>query len=416
MSNSNLVTLQQPNEIADPLTGLVRKGARDLISKAVEAELAELLSQYSDLKVDGKQAVIRNGYLPEREIQTGIGPVEVRVPKVRDRSGDGIKFNSKLIPPYLKRTKSVEEFLPWLYLKGVSTGDFGEALTVLLGDNAKGLSANTISRLKKDWEAEHKTWNSRDLSLKHYVYLWADGVYFNVRGDNPRSCILVIIGATDKGKKELIAIDDGHRESEQSWTELLQDLRNRQLNVAPKLAVGDGALGFWKALSKVYPDTKHQRCWVHKTANVLNKLPKSVQPKVKEALHDIWLAETRDDAYKAFEDTLKRFEAKYLKAMNCLSKDKEKLLAFYDFPAEHWGHIRTTNPIESTFATVRLRTAKTRNCVARNTILAMVFKLVQTAEKRWQRLRGFELIADVIKGVNFIDGVKQQEKSDRSAA
>jgi transposase-like protein len=416
MSNSNLVTLQQPNEIADPLTGLVRKGARDLISKAVEAELAELLSQYSDLKVDGKQAVIRNGYLPEREIQTGIGPVEVRVPKVRDRSGDGIKFNSKLIPPYLKRTKSVEEFLPWLYLKGVSTGDFGEALTVLLGDNAKGLSANTISRLKKDWEAECKTWNSRDLSLKHYVYLWADGVYFNVRGDNPRSCILVIIGATDKGKKELIAIDDGHRESEQSWTELLQDLRNRQLNVAPKLAVGDGALGFWKALSKVYPDTKHQRCWVHKTANVLNKLPKSVQPKVKEALHDIWLAETRDDAYKAFEDTLKRFEAKYLKAMNCLSKDKEKLLAFYDFPAEHWGHIRTTNPIESTFATVRLRTAKTRNCVARNTILAMVFKLVQTAEKRWQRLRGFELIADVIKGVNFIDGVKQQEKSDRSAA
>ncbi len=416
MTNSNLVTLQQPNEILDPLTDLVRKSARELIGKAVEAELAELLSHYSDLQVDGKQAVIRNGYLPERNIQTGIGPVEVRVPKVRDRSGQGIKFNSKLVPPYLKRTKSVEEFLPWLYLKGVSTGDFNETLSVLLGDDAKGLSASTISRLKSGWEHEHKAWSNRDLSLKNYVYFWADGIYFNVRGDNPRSCILVIIGATDKGKKEIVAIEDGHRESEQSWTELLQDLHNRHLKVGPKLAVGDGALGFWKALSKVYPDTAHQRCWVHKTANVLNKVPKSVQPKVKEALHEIWMADTREDAYKAYDDTLKRFEAKYPKAMNCLSKDKENMLAFYDFPAEHWGHIRTSNPIESTFATVRLRTDKTRNCVARKTIFAMVFKLVQCAEKRWQRLRGFELLADVIEGVNFINGVKEQEKSDRSAA
>ena len=340
----------------------------------------------------------------------------MQVPKVRDRSGQGVKFNSTLIPPYLKRTKSVEEFLPWLYLKGVSTGDFSDTLKVLFGDQAKGLSAGTVSRLKSKWEDEHNSWKGRDLSLKHYVYIWADGIYFNVRGDDARSCILVIMGATDKGKKELIAIEDGYRESEQSWLELLQGLRTRQLNVAPKLAIGDGALGFWKALSKVYPETQHQRCWVHKTANVLNKLPKSVQPKVKEALHDIWMAETREAAYKAFDSALNRFEAKYPKAMACLAKDKEKLLAFYDFPAEHWSHIRTTNPIESTFATVRLRTDKTRNCVSRNTIFAMVFKLVQTAQKRWYRLRGFELLADVIEGVKFINGEKQQEQDDSNVA
>ena len=416
MSDNNVTTLKQPDAINDPLTQLIKDGAKKLIAQALEAELQELLSQFSDQKIDGKQRVVRNGFLPEREVQTGIGPVEVKVPKVRDRAGQGVKFNSALVPPYLKKTKSVEEFLPWLYLKGVSTGDFSDALKALLGEEAKGLSPNTISRLKSQWEEERNTWSKRDLSLKHYVYIWADGVYFNVRGDDDRACVLVVMGATDKGKKEIIAIEDGHRESEQSWLELLRDLKQRGLDKAPKLAVGDGALGFWKALSKEFPTTVHQRCWVHKTANVLNKLPKKVQPKAKEALHNIWMAETREEAYKAFDNTLNRFEDKYPKAMQCLKKDKEKLLAFYDFPAPHWGHIRTTNPIESTFATVRLRTSKTRNCVSRNTILAMVFKLMCTAQKRWKRLKGFELIADVIEGVKFINGEREQEKAKKGAA
>ena len=415
MDNNNVVALSQPEDINDPLTELLRQGAKELISKAVEAELIELLEQFNDVKIEGKQAVVRNGYLPQRQIQTGLGHVEVKIPKVRDRSGQGIKFNSKLIPPYLKRAKSVEEFLPFLYLKGVSTGDFSDALKVLLGDDAEGLSAGTISRLKEKWQHEHKAWSKRDLSSKNYVYLWADGIYFNVRGDNDRSCILVIMGATDKGKKELVAIEDGHRESEQSWTEVLQDLRNRSLNKSPKLAIGDGALGFWKALAKVYPETRGQRCWVHKIANVLNKLPKSVQPKVKESMQDIWMAETRKEAYAAFDSTVKRFGDKYQRAMNCLEKDKDAMLAFYDFPARHWCHIRTSNPIESTFATVRLRTHKTRNCVSRESIFAMVFKLVQGAEKRWQRLHGFALMADVIEGVVFENGIKKEEKGDQVA-
>lgn len=416
MKDSNVIQLKQPAEELDPLTELLRSGAQQLIRQAVEVEVQDLLSRYRDLQVDGRSAVVRNGYLPERTIQTGLGDVTVKVPKVRDRSGNGIKFNSNLIPPYLKRTKSVEELLPWLYLKGISTGDFNEALCALLGEGAKGLSANTIGRLKQQWEEEHTQWGQRDLSLKNYVYIWADGIYFNVRGDDQRSCMLVIIGATDKGKKELIAIEDGFRESEQSWYELLQGLKNRGLEQSPKLAVGDGALGFWKALDKVYPETRTQRCWVHKTANVLNKLPKSVQPKVKDAIHEIWMAESRENAYKAFDHTVKRFEAKYPKAMSCLQKDKDSMLAFYDFPAEHWSHIRTTNPIESTFATVRHRTNKTRNCVSRKTILAMVYKLVQSAQKRWYRLRGFEFLADVIAGVKFTDGIKQQTEDNRSVA
>lgn len=416
MSNDNVVELKQPSLIQDPLTEMLRKGARDLIAKAVNAELEELLAQYSGELVDGKQRIVRNGYLPERTIQTGIGDVEVKIPKVKDRHGAGVKFNSKLIPPYLKKTKSIEELLPVLYLKGISTGDFNEALGALLGDTAKGLSANTISRLKKEWENEQAAWSQRDLSLKHYVYIWADGVYFNVRGDDDRSCILVLMGATDKGKKEVIAIESGLRESAQSWRELLLSIKQRGLVMVPKLAVGDGALGFWKALNEVYPSTVHQRCWVHKTANVLNKLPKSIQSKVKEDLHNIWMAETREAAYKAFDETVERYSAKYPGAMNCLKKDKEELLAFYDFPAEHWIHIRTTNPIESTFATVRLRTHKTRNCVSRKTILAMVYKLIKSAEKRWYRLRGFELLADVIDGIRFIDGEREQEERSEVAA
>lgn len=414
MSNNNIFQLKQPEETAsDLLTDLLRDGARELIHQAVNAELEDLLAQYTDKLVDDRQAVVRNGYLPKRTIQTGLGDVEVQVPKVRDKSKQGIKFNSLLIPPYLKRTESIEELLPVLYLKGISTGDFSEALKSLLGENAKGLSSGTISRLKQHWQEEYKSWSKRSLDLKEYVYIWADGVYFNIRSEEAKQCILIVIGVNEQGKKELLAIEEGYRESTQSWTELLEDIRHRGLITAPKLAIGDGALGFWKAISKIYPETKHQRCWVHKTANVLNKLPKSVQPKVKEALHDIWMAETRDNAYKAFDSTVKRFGDKYPGAMNCLVKDKEQMLAFYDFPALHWQHIRTSNPIESTFATMRLRTAKTRNAVSRTSILSMVFKLAQSAEKRWRKLRGFKLLADVIDGVIFVDGEKQEtEKLD----
>ncbi len=406
MSKNKIIALKKPEEISgDPLTELLRVGARQLITDAVEAELQELLCQHAAFKNDqGNQQIVRNGYLPEREIQTGIGPVKVRVPKIRDKSGQGIKFNSALLPPYLRKTRSVEEVLPWLYLKGISTGDFQEALQALLGNGAKGLSASTISRCKSIWEEEHETWSRRIMEDKRYIYIWADGVYFNLRSDDSRQCILVIIGVTEQGLKEFIAIEDGYRESEQSWSELLLRMKAQGLRHSPELAVGDGALGFWKALKKVFPETVHQRCWVHKTANVLNKLPKVVQPKVKQALHEIWMAPTKKDAYKAFDIALSTYSAKYPKAMDCLEKDKDEMLAFYDFPAPHWQHIRTSNPIESTFATVRLRTAKTRGCVARHTILAMVYKLGQSAQKRWRRLRGFKLLAEIIRGVQFKDG------------
>lgn len=406
MSQNKIIALKNPEEnSADPLTELLRTGARKLITDAVEAELQILLSQYADLKDDqGRQLVVRNGYLPEREIQTGIGPVTVKVPKVRDKSKQGIKFNSALLPPYLRKTKSVEEVLPWLYLKGISTGDFHEALQALLGSNAKGLSASTISRCKRVWEEEHDVWSRRSFEQKRYVYIWADGIYFNIRNDDAKQCILVIIGVTEDGRKEFVAIEDGYRESEQSWSELLLRIKSQGLKHPPKLAIGDGALGFWKALRKVYPETEHQRCWVHKTANVLNKLPKILQPKVKQALHQIWMAPTRTDAYKVFDSVLCVYSDKYPKAMECLEKDKKELLAFYDYPAAHWQHIRTSNPIESTFATVRLRTAKTRGCVARHTILSMVYKLGQSAQKRWRRLRGFRQLGKVIRGLQFKDG------------
>lgn len=375
-----------------------------------------MLSEYADLKlIDGRQVVVRNGYLPERTIQTGIGDVAVKVPKVRDRSGSGICFNSSLLPPYLRRTKSIEELIPWLYLKGLSTGDYSEALASLLGEDAKGLSPNTVSRLKGQWLDEHRQWQSQDLSQKRYVYWWADGIYSQVRMDD-RLCLLVIIGVTEHGHKELVAVVDGYRESAASWEEVLTGLCQRGLAVGPKLATGDGALGFWNALGKVFPETSHQRCWVHKTANVLNKLPKSVQPKVKAALHEIWQAPTRKQAYKAFDNTIALFTAKYPRAMECLLKDKEEMLAFYDFPAEHWIHIRTSNPIESAFSTVRLRTKKSRNCGSRDTVLAMVFKLMESAQKRWIKIKGFNLLTLVVNNVVFEDGVQVVEQLDRSAA
>ena len=417
MSESTLRALSQPElSTTDPLHELLRQGARDLIARAVEAELASFLDRYSAHRLeDGRQAVVRNGHLPERTVQTGIGAVSVRVPKVRDRSDTGVRFNSTLLPPYLKRARSVEELLPWLYLKGVSTGDFQEALAALLGEQARGLSANTISRLKAQWQADHRSWSQRDLSDRRYVYFWADGIYSHVRMDD-RLCLLVIIGVTEHGRKELVAVEDGHRESEASWASVLTDLRERGLGTGPKLAIGDGALGFWKALRKTWPEVAEQRCWVHKTANVLNQLPKSMQPKVKAELQNIWMAETREAAHAAFDRTLKRFDAKYPKAMERLRKDRKTLLSFYDFPAEHWVHIRTTNPIESTFATVRLRTRRSRNCGSRDTTLAMVFKLLQSAQKRWKRIKGFRKLELVINNVPFQDGEQVTDQSDRKAA
>ncbi len=416
--DKNIVSaFRQPdNKIEDPLTLLLRQGAQQLIRQTVEAELQVLLEEHADKTVDGgKPAVVRNGYLPDRTIQTGIGDVAVRVPKVRDRSNLGIKFNSALVPPYLKRAKSIEELIPWLYLKGISTGDYQEALSALLGDHAKGLSANTVSRLKAQWQEEHSEWRKRDLSSKNYVYLWADGIYSRVRMDN-RLCLLVIIGVTDEGHKELVAVEDGIRESEQSWLELLTDLRHRGLSTSPKLAIADGALGFWAALTKAWPDCRQQRCWVHKTANVLNKLPKMMQKKVKVALHDIWMADGREEANKAFDKALKLYQDKYPKAMGCLEKDREEMLEFYNFPAIHWTHIRTTNPIESTFATVRLRTKRSRNCGSRETTLAMVFKLLESAQKRWKRIKGFDRLAEVIRGVEFINGESAQDRANKAAA
>ena len=417
MKDFTLKAMPTPETVVrDPLTELLRVGARELIAQAVEAELQSLLAEHANHRLaDGRMALVRNGYLPERTIQTGIGDVPIKVPKIRDRSNSGVKFNSGLLPPYLKRSKSIEELLPWLYLKGISTGDYSEALGALLGESAKGLSANTISRLKNQWIDEHGNWRKRDLSDRRYVYWWADGIYSRVRMDE-RLCLLVIIGVTEHGHKELLAVEDGYRESTSSWEELLIGLRQRGLEVSPKLAVGDGALGFWNALNKVYPACRHQRCWVHKTANILNKLPKSMQPKVKEALHDIWMASTRKEAHAAFDNTIKRFSAKYPGAMDCLAKDREELLAFYDFPAEHWLHIRTTNPIESTFATVRLRTKRSRNCGSRDTTLAMVYKLMESAQKRWRKIKGFALLTLVVNNVKFEDGEQVVEQLDRNAA
>jgi transposase-like protein len=400
------VSVGEP-EVRDALTELLRQGAKELIAHAVGAELCAFLSEYEALRDEqGRRQVVRNGYLPERDVQTGIGSVSVRVPRVRDRSGSGIRFHSNLLPPYLRRSKSIEELIPWLYLKGVSTGDFSEALSALLGTDPCGLSSSTVSRLKETWTQEYASWQERDLSQRRYVYLWVDGVYPQARMEDPNPCLLVVIGADESGRKELVGVWDGCRESEQSWKELLLDLKRRGLSESPKIAVGDGALGFWKALAQVYPSTRPQRCWVHKTRNVLNRLPKSAQPHAKQHLHRICMAPTREEAEDAFDYFTQAYDAKYPKAVECLTKDREELLTFYNFPAEHWRHLRTTNPIESTFATIRLRTAKTRGCLSRNTALTMVFKLALCAQTRWRRLNGSELLTDIVGGVLFKDGVR----------
>ena len=401
-----------PSTSRDLLTKILREGAQQMLSTAIEAEVAEWIEAHRHLEDSrGHRQVVRNGYLPRRTITTGIGPVEVRQPRVADRrrGEEAEPFSSKILPPYLRKTRSIEELLPWLYLKGISTGDFNEALQALVGPECPGLSASTVTRLLEGWQAEYHEWSKRSLKDKHYVYLWADGVHFNIRLEEDRQCILVLMGATADGKKELIAIVDGYRESEQSWVELLLDVKSRGLAIDPKLATGDGALGFWKALPKVFPTTRSQRCWVHKTANVLDKLPKRLQPRAKESIHAIWMADTRQAANQAFNSFLATYSAKYPKAGECLAKDREELLTFYDFPAEHWKHLRTTNPIESVFATVRLRHRRTKGSGSRNACLAMVHQLMLSAAKRWRLLNGYELLPDVIAGVQFTDGVKSQE-------
>jgi transposase-like protein len=399
---------------------VLRNGARALLAQAVETEVAGFLTEHADKRTeDGRKRLVRHGHLPARAIMTGIGPVEVRVPRVRDRTGGAsgrIRFSSAILPPYARRSKSLEVLIPVLYLKGVSTGDFAPALAALLGPDAGGLSASTIARLKEAWADEHARWLGRDLSAKRYVYFWADGIHVQARLEDDAQCLLVIIGATPEGKKELVGLADGVRESTQSWRELLLDLKRRGLAIGPELAVGDGALGFWTALEEVWPKTRGQRCWVHKTANVLNKLPKSLHAKAKRALHDIWMAATRADAEAAFDAFLESYGAKYDKAAACLSKDRDALLAFYDFPAEHWKHLRTTNPIESTFATVRHRTTRSKGCLSNRTALAMIFKLAQAAEKSWHRLRGHNQLPKVILGVKFTDGIEVLGSQAQTAA
>lgn len=414
MSKSNVVEFASRAGI-DLLTEVCREGAVKMLMGAIEAEVQAFLDQFEgQVSEDGRAAVVRNGYLPARELQTGIGPMTIKVPKVRSRTGEPVTFRSALVPPYVRKSRSLEAALPWLYLKGVSTGEMEDALKVLVGSDATGLSASTVARLKQSWAAEYEAWRDKDLSRDDWVYLWADGIHSGLRCSTEKLCALVIIGVNERGEKHFLAIEDGVRESAQSWREVLLRLKSHGLNSA-KLAVGDGALGFWAALDEVYPQTRHQRCWMHKTGNILNKLPKGAQPKAKQALHEIWQAETRADALSAFSLFLETYEAKYPKAAECLEKDREELLAFYDFPAKHWQSLRTTNPIESTFGTIRHRTKRSKGCLTRDGMLHMTFKLGMCAEQNWHRLRGFDVLAKVITGVPFKDGI-EVKKVDRVAA
>src|SRR5713101_4994314 len=420
VTDTNVFQLSQPGTFADPLTEVLRDGARALLAHAVEAEVSAWLSGHADKRTDdGRQRLVRHGHLPEREIMTGIGPVAVRCPRVRDRGGEvpeRMSFSSAILPPYARRSKSLEVLIPILYLKGISTGSFEEALIALLGKDAGGLSASTIGRLKDAWSDEQARWSKRDLSAKRYVYFWVDGIHVQARLEDAAQCLLVVIGATPEGKKELVGLIDGVRESAQSWKELLLDLKRRGLAIGPELAVADGALGFWQAVEEVWPQTRGQRCWVHKTANVLNKLPKSQQSKAKRALQEIWMAETKKDALLAFDAFVETWGVKYDKAVECLIKDRGALLAFYDFPAEHWKHLRTTNVIESSFATIRHRTVRSKGCLSNKTALAMIFKLAEAAEKSWRRLDGHNQLPKVILRVKFADGVEVIRSQAQAAA
>jgi putative transposase len=391
------------------LSELARQGAQQMLKLALEGEIEDFINSYQNEKTSGgHHRIVRNGYHPERSIQTGVGELKVSVPRSRDQeknTSDKKLFQSGIVPRYLRRSRDIEELIPLLYLKGISSGDFSEVLSKLVGREVS-LSCNTVGRLKKEWLSEYGSWNKKDLSSKNYAYWWVDGVYFNVRLEEEKSCVLVIMGATEEGRKELVALETGFRESELGWKEILLSLKERGVEEGPKLAIGDGALGFWKALKQIYPNTRQQRCWVHRTRNVLDKLPKSLQKEAKTRIHNIYLAPTRKEAEKAFKRFISLYEAKYPKAVECLLKTKEETMAFFDFPAEHWRHIRSTNPIESTFSTVRLRTYKTRGCCSKESLLSMVFKIVQTAQKKWQRIHCHNIIPWVLEGVRYIDGVR----------
>ena len=417
---SNIVALRQPDDIDDPLTNILRAGARQLLAQAVEIEVETFLATVKDLKLaDGRARVVRHGYGPARTIATGIGPVEVARAKIRDRgaAGDGerIRFSSAILPLWARRTRSLDALLPVLYLRGISTGDFQEALTALLGKDAPNLSPAVISRLTAEWQGEYERWQKRDLSARRYVYVWADGVFLQARMEDHGECMLVLIGATPEGKKELIGFQVGVRESAQSWRELLIDVKQRGLQIAPEIAVGDGALGFWKALDEVFPGTRHQRCWVHKTVNVLDKVPLSVQANMKKDLREVYWAPNRAAAEAAIDVFAEKYRAKYGRAVECLAKDRDALLAFYDFPAEHWDHLRTTNPIESVFATVRHRTVRTKGSLSSTTARLMVFKLVIAASKTWRRLKGTNQLPKMIAGVRFNDGIEVRMPANHAA-
>jgi len=417
---SNIVALRQPDDIDDPLTNILRAGARQLLAQAVEIEVETFLATVKDLKLaDGRARVVRHGYGPARTIATGIGPVEVARAKIRDRgaAGDGerIRFSSAILPLWARRTRSLDALLPVLYLRGISTGDFQEALTALLGKDAPNLSPAVISRLTAEWQGEYERWQKRDLSARRYVYVWADGVFLQARMEDHGECMPVLIGATPEGKKELIGFQVGVRESAQSWRELLIDVKQRGLQIAPEIAVGDGALGFWKALDEVFPGTRHQRCWVHKTVNVLDKVPLSVQANMKKDLREVYWAPNRAAAEAAIDVFAEKYRAKYGRAVECLAKDRDALLAFYDFPAEHWDHLRTTNPIESVFATVRHRTVRTKGSLSSTTARLMVFKLVIAASKTWRRLKGTNQLPKVIAGVRFNDGIEVRMPANHAA-
>lgn len=410
MKKDTVVELRRPDEGRDLLTTMLRERAQRLVAEAVEIEFQEFLARFAAERTDeGRAAVVRNGFQPEREILTGIGPIGVRIPKARSRTEAQAVFRSSLVPPYVRRAKSVDAALPWLYLHGISTGDMREALAALVGKDAAGLSPAVIARLKGKWAKEYQAWRSAKLGKERWVYVWADGIYSGLRGEDERLCALVVIGANERGQKRFLAIEDGVRESKESWRDVLLQLKRRGLEIPARLAVGDGALGFWAAMEEIYPQTRQQRCWKHKTVNVLNYLPRAVQPKAKAALHEIWMAETRAAAERAFDQFIAGYRAKYPKAVECLAKDRVELLAFYEFPAEHWIHLRTTNPIESTFATVRHRTDRTKGCLTRDGMLSMIYKLGMGAQRSWKRLRGFESLAKVIKGVKFRDGVEVRE-------
>jgi len=419
--DTTITPLHQPGSVEDPLTEIAREGARRMLAAALRAEAEAFVAQHAEeILPDGRQRVVRHGYGPERSIQTGIGALDVRRPKVRDRA-EGvppekrIRFSSAILPRWARRSKSLDALLPVLYLRGISTGDFQEALSALLGTDAPNLSPNVITRLTGAWQREYDRWQRRDLSARRYVYIWADGVYLQARMEPQAECMLVILGATPEGRKELVGFHVGVRESAQSWRELLVDIKKRGLEVPPEIAVGDGAMGFWKALDEVFPGTKHQRCWVHKTANVLNKFPKSMHPAVKANLRDIWQAETRAAAEAALDTFAEKYGTRYEKAVTCLTKDREALLAFYAFPAEHWDHLRTGNPIESVFATVRHRTVRTKGALSQKTAKLMVFKLVQAAARTWRRLKGSNQLPRVIEGVTFTDGVAARDTETRAA-